>query len=75
MIQVDNTEVFHGVIGTSVKTGKSDGPLAVNLPLTGGRQLKIIVDFLKKPLHTANEKTSVSLLSGPIQIEKPRIER
>ena len=75
VIQVDNTEVFHGVIGTSVKTGKSDGPLAVNLPLTGGRQLKIIVDFLKKPLHTANEKTSVSLLSGPIQIEKPRIER
>ena len=75
VIQVDNTEVFQEVIGTSVKAGKSDGPLAVDLPLTGGRQLKIIVDFLKKPLHSASEKTSVSLLSGPIQIEKPRIER
>ncbi|MBT6918484.1 MAG: hypothetical protein HN985_02065 [Planctomycetaceae bacterium] len=75
VIQVDNTEVFQGVIGTSVKAGKSAGPLAVNLPLAGGTQLKIIVDFLKKPLHTANGKTSVSLLSGPIQIEKPRIER
>jgi hypothetical protein len=75
VIQVDNTEVFQGVVGASVKAGKSDSPLAVDLPLTGGRQLKIIIDFLKKPLHAVNEKTSVSLLSGPIQIEKPRIER
>jgi hypothetical protein len=75
MIQVDNTEVFQGVVGNPMKSGENNGPLAVDIPLTGGTQLKIIVDFLKKPLHTANEKTSVSLLSGPIQIEKPRIER
>ena len=75
MIQVDNTEVFQGVVGNPMKSGGNNGPLAVDLPVTGGTQLKIIVDFLKKPIRTANEKTFVSLLSGPIQIEKPRIER
>ncbi len=75
MIHVEKTEVFQGVVGNPMRSGENNGPLAVDLPLTGGTQLKIIVDFLKKPLRTADEKTSVSLLSGPIQIEKPRIER
>ena len=41
----------------------------------GITQMKIIVDFLKKPLNGTDKKTVASLLSGPIQIKNPRIER
>ena len=51
--------------------------MLANFPISldGGKQLKIIVDFLKKPLDGTNEQTMVSLLSGSIQVKNPRIER
>ena len=75
MIQIDNSEVFQAVLGKSEETRTSDQPLSVDIALDSGKQLKIIVDFLKKPLDTTEEKTLVSLLSGPIQVKNPRIER
>ena len=75
MIQIDNSEVFQTVLGNSEETRTSNQPLSVDIALDGGKQLKIIVDFLKKPLNATEEKTLVSLLSGPIQVKNPRIER
>ena len=75
MIQIDNSKVFETVLGNSEETRTSDQPLSVDIALDGGKQLKIIVDFLKKPLDTTEDKTLVSLLSGPIQVKNPRIER
>ena len=75
IIQIDNSEVFQTVLGDSEKRRLSNQPLSVDIALDGGKQLKIIVEFVKKPLDATEEKTSVSLLSGPIQVINPRIER
>ena len=75
VIQIDNSEVFQTVLGNPEEGDMSNQPLSVDIPLNGGKQLKIIVDFLKKPLNGTDEKTMVSLLSGPIQVKNPRIER
>ena len=75
MVQIDNSEVFQTVLGNSEEGDRSNQPLSVDIALDGGKQLKIIVDFLKKPLDGTNEKTVASLLSGPIQVKNPRIER
>ena len=75
VIQIDNSEVFQTVLGNSEEGDMSNQPLSVDIALNGGKQLKIIVDFLKKPLNGTDEKTAVSLISGPIQVKNPRIER
>ena len=75
IIQIDNSEVFQTVLGNSEEARMSNQPLPVDIALNGGKQLKIIVEFVKKPLDTTGEKTSASLLSGPIQVLNPRIER
>ena len=75
MIQIDNSEVFKTVVGNPEAQRVDTPPLTVDLDLDGGKQLKIIVDFLKKPLDGTNEQTMVSLLSGSIQVKNPRIER
>ena len=75
IIQIDNTEVFQTVLGDSEKLRMSNQPLSVDIAIDGGKQLKIIVEFVKKPLDATEEKASVSLLSGPIQVINPRIER
>ena len=75
MIQIDNSEVLQTVLGNSEEGDIGNQPLSVDIALDGGKQLKIIVDFLKKPLNGTDKKTVASLLSGPIQIKNPRIER
>ena len=75
MVQIDNSEVFQTVLGNSEEGDMSNQPLSVDIALDGGKQLKIIVDFLKKPLDGTDEKNVASLLSGPIQVKNPRIER
>ncbi len=75
IIQIDNSEVFQTVLGESEETRMSNQPLSVDIALNGGKQLKIIAEFLRKPLDTTEKKTSVALLSGPIQVINPRIER
>ena len=75
MIQIDNSEVFQTVVGNQETQRVDTPPLAVDLDLDGGKQLKIIVDFLKKPLDGTEEHSTVSVLSGAIQVKNPRIER
>ena len=75
MIQIDNSEVFKTVVSNPEAQRVDTPPLTVDLDLDGGKKLKIIVDFLKKPLDGTNEQTMVSLLSGSIQVKNPRIER
>ncbi len=75
VIQIDNSEAFQTVLGNSDEGDMTNQLLPVDIALNGGKQLKIIVDFLKKPLNGTDEKTAVSLLSGPIQVKNPRIER
>ena len=73
--QCGNWSILIVTVGNQETQRVDTPPLAVDLDLDGGKQLKIIVDFLKKPLDGTEEHSTVSVLSGAIQVKNPRIER
>jgi len=74
IIEVDGNERFRGELGG--RTGSEPGrPLAVEIDLAGGRQLRLLVDFVRRPLDEAAEAASTPLVGGPILLVEPLIER
>ena len=74
VIEVDGTEKFRGELGTR-SNGESTKSIPVDIDLAGGRQLRLLVDFARRPLDDTPEAASTPLVGGPILLVAPLIER
>ena len=74
MIEVDGAERFREELGGR-SHGESTNAIPVEIDLTGGRQLRLLVDFVSRPLDDTPEAASTPLVGGPILLVAPLIER
>ncbi|MEY3032686.1 MAG: hypothetical protein RLZZ622_1161 [Planctomycetota bacterium] len=74
VIEVDGAERFREELGGR-SHGESTNAIPVEIDLTGGRQLRLLVDFVSRPLDDTPEAASTPLVGGPILLVAPLIER
>lgn len=74
VIEVDGAERFREELGGR-SHGESTNAIPVEIDLTGGRQLRLLVDFVSRPLDDTPEANSTPLVGGPILLVAPLIER
>jgi len=74
IIDVDGIEHFRSELGGQ-SNGESTKPIPVEIDLAGGRQLRLLVDFIRRPLDDTPEAAGVPLVGGPILLVSPLIER
>ncbi len=72
VIEVDGEGRFRAEIGGPEEAAAAQ---PIDIDLTGGRQLRLLVDFVRRPLDTTPEAASAPLLGGPILLTEPLIER
>lgn len=72
VIEVDGRECFRGRVGGS---GNPAAAVPIEIDLTGGRQLRLLIDFVRQPLDDGPEPATASLLGGPVLLADPLIER
>jgi hypothetical protein len=74
VIEVEGTEQFREELGGR-SHGESTDAIPVEIELAGGRQLRLLVDFVRRPLDDTPEAASTPLVGGPILLVAPLIER
>ena len=72
VIEVDGEGRFRAELGGPEEAAAAQ---PIDIDLTGGRQLRLLVDFVRRPLDTTPEAASAPLLGGPILLTEPLIER
>ncbi len=72
VIEVDGVERFRAELGGPEEAAAAQ---PIDIDLTGGRQLRLLVDFVRRPLDTTPQAASTPLLGGPILLTEPLIER
>lgn len=74
VIEVDGAEQFRKELGGR-SNGESTKTIPVEIDLAGGRQLRLLVDFVRRPLDDTPEAANTPLVGGPILLVAPLIER
>jgi hypothetical protein len=74
IIEVDGNERFRGELGGRTSDGAA-AELPFEIDLGGGRQLRLLVEFVKRPLDETSDVVDTPLVGGPILLVTPLIER